>query len=419
MKLRLELFSHSDVSDSATSWTACSIPGFPALHCLPELTQTHFVESVLPSSHVILCCPLLLLPSIFPSIRVFSSEQALCIRWPKYWCFSFSISPSNKHSGLISFRIDWFDLLAVQGTLKSLLQYHSWKNQFFSAQYFFRDTAKCLSHESEEQVGGLWLQGPGRERGLPWFRGSLPSLLAHRRLEQNFFNCSCDIRWMQLWQEQGEAKLNSQNLYCIGADGSQLPLFRMNISQCGEWGPRPGWLHARLSQTPGRVRHVSRGSQGFPSPLPCQPWILRIGCGSGSPVTSCLLLSLHEPAVGRLVSGSGSQSFWRRGLVSWKTVFPWTEGGGWHGLGMIQVHYIYCTLYSYFYYISSTSDHQALGSGGWGLLVSGMQKRVTCALFVIRPESLHPASFLLSKPEGVQVQVWSPGLPYQERLRDF
>ena len=83
------------------------------------------IESVMPSNHLILCCPLLLLPSIFPSIRVFSSELVLHIRWPKYWSFSFSISPSNEYSGLISFRIDWLDLLAVQGTLKSLLQHHS------------------------------------------------------------------------------------------------------------------------------------------------------------------------------------------------------------------------------------------------------------------------------------------------------
>ena len=81
----------------------------------------------MPSSHLILCCPLLLLPSIFPSIRIFSNESALHIRWPKYWSFSFSISPSNKHSGLTSFRMDWLDLLAVQGTLKSLLQHHSSK----------------------------------------------------------------------------------------------------------------------------------------------------------------------------------------------------------------------------------------------------------------------------------------------------
>ena len=85
------------------------------------------IESVMPSNHLILCRPLLLLPSIFPSIRVFSNESALCIRWPKYWSLSFSITPSKAYSGLISFRIDWFDLLAVQGTLKSLLQHHSSK----------------------------------------------------------------------------------------------------------------------------------------------------------------------------------------------------------------------------------------------------------------------------------------------------
>ena len=83
------------------------------------------IVSVIPSNHLILCHPLLLLPSIFPSIRVFSSESALCIRWPKYWSFSFNISPSNEHLGLISFRMDWLDLLAVQGALKSLLQHHS------------------------------------------------------------------------------------------------------------------------------------------------------------------------------------------------------------------------------------------------------------------------------------------------------
>ena len=83
------------------------------------------IELVKPPNHLILCCPLLLLPSVFPSIRVFSNESALCIRWPKYWNFSFNISPSNEYSGLIPFRMDWLDILAVQGTLKSLLQYHN------------------------------------------------------------------------------------------------------------------------------------------------------------------------------------------------------------------------------------------------------------------------------------------------------
>ena len=91
-------------------------------------------ESVTPSNHLILCHPLLLLPSIFPSIWVFFNESAVPIRWPKYWSVSFSISPSNEYSGLISFKTDWFDFLAIQGILKSLLQHHSSKHQFFSAQ---------------------------------------------------------------------------------------------------------------------------------------------------------------------------------------------------------------------------------------------------------------------------------------------
>ena len=101
------------------------MPGNPVLHHLPELNQIHVHWLVMPSNHLGLCCSLLLWPSIFPSIRVFSNESILCIRWPKYWSFSFSISPSNEYSGLISFRRDWLDLLAVQGTLKSLLQHHS------------------------------------------------------------------------------------------------------------------------------------------------------------------------------------------------------------------------------------------------------------------------------------------------------
>ena len=95
------------------------------------------IELVMPSNHLILCLPLLLLPSIFPSIRVFSNESALRINWPKYWSFSLSISPSNEHSGLISFRMDWLDLLAVQGTLKSLLQHHRSKASILQCSIFF------------------------------------------------------------------------------------------------------------------------------------------------------------------------------------------------------------------------------------------------------------------------------------------
>ena len=114
----------------------CSMPGLPVHHHLPEFKLTS-IESVMPSSHLILCHPLLLLPPIPPSIRVFFNESALHMRWPKYWSFSFNISPSDEHSGLISFRMERLDLLAVQGTLKSLLQHHSSKVSILQHSAFF------------------------------------------------------------------------------------------------------------------------------------------------------------------------------------------------------------------------------------------------------------------------------------------
>ena len=102
-----------------------------------SLLKLMSIESVMPSNHLILCCSLLFPLSIFPSIRVFSNESVFCIRWPKYWSFSFSISPSNEYSGLISFRMDWLDLLAVQGTFKSLLQHHSSKASILQCSAFF------------------------------------------------------------------------------------------------------------------------------------------------------------------------------------------------------------------------------------------------------------------------------------------
>ena len=115
----------------------CSMPGLPVHHQLPEFTQTHAHRIGDAISHLILCHPLLLLPPITPSIRVFSNESTLHMRWPKYWSFSFSISPSNEHLGLISFRMDWLDLPVVQGTLKSLLQHHSSKASIFRCSAFF------------------------------------------------------------------------------------------------------------------------------------------------------------------------------------------------------------------------------------------------------------------------------------------
>ena len=113
----------------------CSTPGLPVHHQLPEFTQIHV--QVMPSNHLILCHPLLLLPPIPPSIRVFSNESALCIRWPKYWSFSFNFSPSNEHPGLISFQMDWLNLFAVQGTLKSLFQHYSSKASILLRSAFF------------------------------------------------------------------------------------------------------------------------------------------------------------------------------------------------------------------------------------------------------------------------------------------
>ena len=132
---------------SSVQWLSCvwhfAIPWIAARQA--SLSNTNFwsspklmsIESVMLSNQLILCRPLLLLPSIFPSIRVFSSESVLCIRWPKYWSFSFNISPSNEHPGLTSFRMDWLDLLAVQGTLKSLLQHHSSKASILWCSAFF------------------------------------------------------------------------------------------------------------------------------------------------------------------------------------------------------------------------------------------------------------------------------------------
>ena len=139
------LFSCSVMSESfATPWTAIwqASQSF-TISRMVKFAQLMSIESALPSNHLILCCPLLLLPSIFPSIRVLSNELAFCMRWPKYWNISFSISLSNEYLGLISFRMDWLDLLAVQGTLKNLLQHHSskasvlWHSAFFTGQLLY------------------------------------------------------------------------------------------------------------------------------------------------------------------------------------------------------------------------------------------------------------------------------------------
>ena len=128
--------SHSHVQLFVTSWSAARQASLSITNS-QSLLKLMFIESVMPSNHLILCHPLLLLPSVFPNIRVFSSKSVLHIRWPKHWSFRFSISPSNEYSRLISFRMDWLDLLAVQGTLKSLLQHHSSKASIIQHSAFF------------------------------------------------------------------------------------------------------------------------------------------------------------------------------------------------------------------------------------------------------------------------------------------
>jgi len=134
LKLSVQLLSH--IWLFATPWTSARQASLSITNSR-SLLKLMSIESVMPSNHLILCHPLLLLPSIFPSIRVFTNESVLHIRWPKYWSFSFSISSSNEYSGLISFRMGWLDLLAVQGTLRSLLQHHSSKASIFQHSAFF------------------------------------------------------------------------------------------------------------------------------------------------------------------------------------------------------------------------------------------------------------------------------------------
>ena len=150
--------SLSHVQLFATPWIAAHQASLSITNSWSLLTS---IESVMPSNQLILCHPILLLPSIFPSIRVFSNESVLCIGWPKYWSFNFNISPSNEYSGLISFRMDWLDLLAVQGTLKSLLQHHSsnasilWRSAFFIVQLLhpYMTTGKTIALTRQTFVG--------------------------------------------------------------------------------------------------------------------------------------------------------------------------------------------------------------------------------------------------------------------------
>ena len=174
MNLSVQSLSH--VRLFATPWTAARQASLSITNSW-SLLRFISIESVMPSNHLILCLPLLLLPSIFPSIRVFSNESALRTRWPKYWSFLFNISPSNEYSGLISFKIDWLYLLAVQGTLKSFLQHHSSKasilqhSAFFIVQlsHLYMTTGKTIALTQWTFVGKVTYTYIKKKNGLPWW----------------------------------------------------------------------------------------------------------------------------------------------------------------------------------------------------------------------------------------------------------
>ena len=190
------------------------------------------IESVMPSSHLILCRSLLLLPPIPPSIRVFSSESALCMRWPKYWSFSFSINPSNEHPGLISFRMDWLDLLAVQGTLKSLLQHHSSKALIFQCSDPYQLLKYCLSPSSYTIYYSL-ISGSVEKYYIWWFKNLHLENVLRFFVYKNFRKDSDQIRkkyklstrfmskLVQLQKrgrERGRGKNILENLYRLSED---------------------------------------------------------------------------------------------------------------------------------------------------------------------------------------------------------
>ena len=175
----------------ATPWTTAHQPPLSITNS-QTLLKLMSIESVMPSNHLILCHPLLLLPLIFPSIRVFSSESVLCIRWSKYWSFSFSISPSNEYSGLISFRMDWFDLLGVQEILKSLLQHHSSKASILRCSAFF---IVQLSYKNASASRG---NIPSRK----WFMSERGSMRKQGTKELMLLNCGVgEDSWESLGQQ--------------------------------------------------------------------------------------------------------------------------------------------------------------------------------------------------------------------------
>ena len=213
-----------------TPWTEAHQPSLSITISQSSL-KLRSIDSVMPSSHLILCRPLLLLPSIFPSIRIFSSESVLCIRWPKYWDFNFSISPSNEYSGLISFRIDWFDLLAVQGTLKSL-QHHSSKASILRRSTFFMIQ---LSHPYVTIGKTIALTAWTFVRKVI---ALLFNMLSRLVIEKAMATHSSTLAWKIPWTEE-PAGLQSMGLLRVGHDFTFTFHF---VHWRRKWQPTPVFL---------------------------------------------------------------------------------------------------------------------------------------------------------------------------------
>ena len=212
--------SLSHVQFFATPCTTACQASLSITNC-QSLPKPMSIELVMPSNYLILCRPLLLLaPSIFPSIKVFSNESALRIRWPKYWSFSFNISPSNEHPGLMSFRMDWLDLLAVQGTLKSLLQHHSSKASILRYSAFFREK-EMATHSSILAWRILWTEEPGGllSTGSYRVRHDWSDLACMHALEKEMATHSSALPW-RIPGTGEPGGLSSMGLHRVGHDWS-------------------------------------------------------------------------------------------------------------------------------------------------------------------------------------------------------
>ena len=222
------MFTHFSSVQSLSRVRLCATPWMAARQASLSITNSRSllklkpIKSAMPSSHLILCCPLLLLPSSFPSIRVFSNESTLHIRWPKYWSFSLSISPSSEHPGLISFRMDWLNLFAVQGTLKSLLQHHSskasilWYSAFFTVQlsHPYMTTGKTIALTRWTFVGKvmslffnmlsrLVITFLPRSKHLliSWLQSPSAVILESKKIKSDSFHCLPHLFPMRWWYQ--------------------------------------------------------------------------------------------------------------------------------------------------------------------------------------------------------------------------